>query len=77
MFSGTYYDKSALMDAYGPTSVLMADPSKGEIIGASSPNADGTGAQRGDKEKDAFATVSKLQLVDFFAPKHGRTKLKI
>lgn len=72
---GTYYDKSALMDAYGPTSVLMADPSKGEIIGASSPNADGTGAQRGDKEKDAFATI-QITVGRFFPPKHGRTKLR-
>jgi hypothetical protein len=73
--SSTYYDKTALMDAYGPTSVLMADPSKGEIAGFSSPNADGTGAKRGDKEKDSFATI-QITVGRFFPPKHGRTKLR-
>ena len=63
------------MDAYGPTSVLMADPSKGEIAGFSSPNADGTGAKRGDKEKDSFATI-QITVGRFFPPKHGRTKLR-
>jgi hypothetical protein len=73
--SGTYYDKTALMNAYGPKSVLMADPSKGDISGASSPNADGTGAQRGDSQKDAFASL-QITVGRFFPPKHGRTKLR-
>jgi hypothetical protein len=73
--STNYYDKTALFNAYGATSVLMADPSKGDIPGASSPNGDGSGAQRGDKNKDAFATV-QITVGKFFAPKRGRTKLR-
>ncbi len=73
--STNYYDKAALFNAYGATSVLMADPSKGDIPGASSPNGDGSGAQRGDKNKDAFATV-QITVGKFFAPKRGRTKLR-
>ncbi|MBS1652809.1 MAG: hypothetical protein JSU07_12440 [Bacteroidetes bacterium] len=46
--SGTYYDKAKLMAAYGPTAVHFADPSLGLIPGATLPNANGTGAQRGD-----------------------------
>lgn len=73
--STNYYDKAALFNAYGATSALMADPSKGDIPGASSPNGDGSGAQRGDKNKDAFATV-QITVGKFFAPKRGRTKLR-
>jgi hypothetical protein len=73
--STNYYDKAALFNAYGATSVLMADPSKGDIPGASSPNGDGSGAQRGDKNKDSFATV-QITVGKFFAPKRGRTKLR-
>jgi hypothetical protein len=73
--STNYYDKAALFNAYGATSALMADPSKGDIPGASSPNGDGSGAQRGDKNKDSFATV-QITVGKFFAPKRGRTKLR-
>ena len=73
--STTYYDKTALMNAYGPNTVLMSDPSKGDISGFSSPNADGTGAKRGDKEKDSFATL-QITVGRFFPPKRGRTKLR-
>lgn len=73
--SGTYYDNAALAATYGPTSALMADPSKGEIAGASSPNADGTGAQRGDKNKDSFMSL-QVTVGRFFPPKRGRTKLR-
>ena len=72
---GTYYDKTALMNAYGPTSVLMSDPSKGDIAGFSSPNADGSGAQRGDKDRDSFTSL-QITVGRFFPPKHGRTKLR-
>jgi hypothetical protein len=49
-----YYDAQALTTAYGPLSATMADPSKGNIYGASLPAADGTPAQRGDKRKDFY-----------------------
>ena len=70
-----YYDKNAMKAAYGATSVLMADPSLGNIAGATSPNADGTGAQRGDKEKDAFMGV-QVTVGKFFKPKRGKSKLR-
>lgn len=73
--STTYYDKIALEDAYGETSALMSDPGKGEIYGASSPNADGSRAQRGDKQKDSYTTL-QITVGRFFPPKHGRTKLR-
>ena len=73
--STRYYDNAALNDAYGPTSALMADPSKGDIAGASSPNADGTGAQRGDKNKDSFMSI-QVTVGRFFPPKRSRTKLR-
>jgi hypothetical protein len=73
--STKYYDNTALANAYGPTSALMADPSKGDIAGASSPNADGTGAQRGDRNKDSFMSL-QVTVGRFFPPKRSRTKLR-
>ena len=73
--SGTYYDKTALTDAYGPTSALMSDPSKGDIPTASSPAADGSRAQRGDRNKDSYMSL-QITVGRFFPPKHGRTKLR-
>jgi hypothetical protein len=52
-----YYDKQALLDAYGIQTVQMADPSKGDIYGASLPSADGTPAVRGDKQKDSYMSL--------------------
>ncbi|MES2678323.1 MAG: hypothetical protein V4635_00495 [Bacteroidota bacterium] len=52
----SYYDASALAAAYGPESAQMADPSRGDIYGASLPAADGTAAQRGDKQRDFYMT---------------------
>ena len=72
---GTYYDKKALGEAYGPTSVLMADPSKGDIPGATSPNGDGTGAQRGDKNFDSYVSL-QVTVGRFFAPKRKKSKLR-
>ena len=73
--STTYYDNAALADAYGPTAALMADPSKGDIPGATAHNADGSGAQRGDKNKDSYMTL-QVTVGRFFPPKRGRTKLR-
>ena len=73
--STTYYDKTALTDAYGPTSALMSDPGKGDIPTASSPAADGTRAQRGDRNKDSYMSL-QITVGRFFPPKHGRTKLR-
>jgi hypothetical protein len=53
----SYYDPVALGNAYGPKSVEMADPSKGDITGATKPDAAGKPAQRGDIQKDAYASL--------------------
>jgi hypothetical protein len=53
--STRYYDKAALANAYGIQAAQVADPSLGEVKGATLPDASGTGAQRGDsKYKDAY-----------------------
>jgi hypothetical protein len=48
--SGNYYDKTKIMQAYGPTAVALADPNLGKIDGATI-----TGQQRGNsKYKDCY-----------------------
>jgi hypothetical protein len=52
--SGSYYDPAALAQI-NPMSPLLADPNTGQVPGATSPNADGTGAQRGDpSDNDSY-----------------------
>lgn len=53
----SYYDPVALGNAYGALAVQMADPNKGDIKGATKPNADGSPAQRGDIQKDTYASL--------------------
>jgi hypothetical protein len=53
---GRYYDPIALQNAYGPLSAQMADPSKGDVAGATKPDGAGLAAQRGDIEKDSYFT---------------------
>ena len=75
--SGTYYDKAKLQQAYGPTAVALADPSLGTIPGATSPNGDGSGAQRGNpKYKDSYLlfTVNVNYKIKF--KKQHRTRAK-
>jgi len=55
--SGVYYDKQMLLAYRGPVSAALSDPSKGDIPGATSPNADGTGAQRGDIQNDSYMCI--------------------
>jgi hypothetical protein len=52
-----YYDPGALRAAYGDKAVEMADPSLGKIPGASSPDANGLAAQRGDTQKDTYMSL--------------------
>lgn len=73
--STVYYDRYKLEQAYGPTSVAMSDPSKGIITGATSPDAAGNAAQRGDKQKDSFMGV-QVTVGRFFPPKRNKTKLR-
>ncbi len=73
--SGTYYDKAKLNAAYGATAVALADPSLGKIPGATSPNGDGTGAQRGNsKYKDSYILFT-INVGYKFAKQH-RTRAK-
>ena len=73
--STVYYDKAALGAAYGPKSVQMADPSLGVIPNATAPDGSGLGAQRGDKQKDAYFGL-QVTVGRFFAPKRGKTRLR-
>ncbi len=74
--STTYYvNKQAQLDAYGKQSLIMADPSLGDIKGATSPDASGVGAQRGDKEKDSYMAL-QVTIGRFFPPKRGKTRLR-
>ena len=73
--SGTYYNKAALLQAYGPTAVALADPSLGKIPNATAPNGDGSGAKRGDpKYKDSymFLTIN----IGYKFTKQHRTRAK-
>lgn len=54
---GSYYEPRLLTEAYGPLSAQMADPSLGNIPGATKPANDGTPAQRGDRQKDSFMSL--------------------
>ena len=73
---GTYYpDKSVQLDAYGPKSLAFSDPSLGNIPYATANNGDGTGAQRGDKEKDSYMSL-QVTVGRFFPPKRRKTKLR-
>ncbi|MGZ3921077.1 MAG: hypothetical protein ACXVNO_07890 [Bacteroidia bacterium] len=70
-----YYNNAALAAAYGPLSAQMADPSLGNISGATSPNADGTGAQRGDIQKDSYVTL-EITVGYTFKQKRKRARLR-
>ena len=74
--STVYYDKAALSANYGPLSAQMADPNIGTIPGATLPNGDGTGAQRGNsKDMDAYMGV-QITVGRFFAKKRGKSRLR-
>jgi hypothetical protein len=74
--STTYYpNKVAFVDAYGEKAMSFSDPNLGNIPNATAPNGDGTGAQRGDKEKDSFMSL-QITVGRFFPPKRRKTKLR-
>jgi len=54
-----YFDKTKLaaQPGIGALSAYMSDPNLGQIYGFSAPAADGTPAQRGDKQKDAYLSL--------------------
>ena len=74
--STTYYqDRNAQLQAYGSKSIAFADPSLGNIPNATANNADGTGAQRGDIEKDTYMSL-QVTIGRYFPPKRKRTRLR-
>ncbi|MES2515047.1 MAG: hypothetical protein V4580_12930 [Bacteroidota bacterium] len=74
--STTYYpNRTAMVDAYGIKSLAFSDPSLGNIPYATANNGDGTGAQRGDKEKDSYMAL-QFTVGRFFPPKRRKTKLR-
>jgi len=73
--STTYYNKAQLDANYGTQSGIMADKNLGLIDGATLPNADGTGSQRGDKNLDSYMSI-QVTVGRFFPPKRGRTRLR-
>ncbi len=73
--SGKYYDNDAIRVAKGDKAADLADPSKGNVKGASEPNADGSGAQRGNpKHKDAYMFFTINACYKFTKKKRTRSK---
>lgn len=73
---GSYYPDRALQEStYGTKSVMMADPSLGNIPNATANNGDGTGAQRGDKQKDSYMTL-QVTIGRYIPSKKRKTKLR-
>lgn len=57
--STRYYDNNAIRAAYGDVAAAMADPSLGNIHGATLPDGSGQAAQRGNKkETDTYMFVT-------------------
>lgn len=54
---GSVYYNRSLLGEPGSDAYVMSDPSKGNIFGATSPDASGNPAQRGDNEKDTYVTL--------------------
>ncbi len=73
--STSYYDNNAIAAAYGTTAAKMADPSLGNIPGASYPDATGVAAQRGDKDLDTYITL-EVTVGYIFKQKRKRARLR-
>jgi hypothetical protein len=73
--STSYYNNADILQNYGEVAAYFADPSKGEIYGATLPAGDGTSAQRGDKSnKDAYMFIDFS--VGYKLAKKRRTRSK-
>jgi hypothetical protein len=69
--SGTYYDRTKLIQAYGPIAAALADPNLGKIDGATN-----TGQKRGDsKYKDSYMFLT-FNVGYKFGKKSHRTRAK-
>lgn len=74
--SGYYYpDRNLQMQTYGETSVLMSDPSKNNIPGATAPDASGNGAVRGKSDKDTYFSL-QFTVGYFIKSRPSKTKLR-
>ena len=71
----TYYDNLALKNSYGTVSAAMADPNKGNVYGQTQPNADGSGGQRGDIQKDSYMSL-EVTVGYIFKQKRKRARLR-
>lgn len=71
-----YYDPAALTAAYGSLSAQMADPSKGNIPGATKPDGAGRPAQRGDLQKDSYFTIQITGGYTFKDNKRKKARLR-
>jgi hypothetical protein len=75
--STSYYDKAQLKSLKGDLAVSLADPSLGNIYGASSPDASGKSAQRGNpKDKDSYSFVQFSASYKIFKARKKRTRSK-
>lgn len=74
--STVYYDNAALAAAYGPQSAAFADPSKGNIFGATSPDGSGNPAQRGDKNIDSYLSLEVTVGYTFKQQRRKKAKLR-
>lgn len=73
--STRYYDNASIAAAYGPLAAHMADPSLGAIPGATLPDAQGVGAQRGDAQKDSYISL-EVTVGYIFKQKRKRARLR-
>ncbi len=74
--SKTYYDPVLLAAAYGPNSVKYADPSLGNISGATAPDASGNAAQRGDKNLDSYMSIELTVGYIFKQKRRSKARLR-
>lgn len=73
--SGVYYDNNAINQAYGANAAYFADPSLGLVAGATLPNGDGSGAQRGEtRYKDAYMFLDFSVSYKFTKKRRTRSK---
>ncbi len=73
--SGQYYDNKAIQQAYGVNAAYLADPSLGLIQGATLPNGDGSGAQRGETQyKDSYVFLDFTVSYKFSKKRRTRSK---
>lgn len=75
--STVYYDNQALQASKGDIAAALADPSLGNIYGATKPDSKGNSAQRGNsKDKDSYAFLQFSVNYKVYKSKKRRTRSK-